>query len=188
VFALFSPYLAAKVDEKKKGRDPAYARREAIVELLLQGRRQWWHFGEFDGEPETAGLAENLDPKWLDLAVKLGRADLVMALAVPGHKKANEFLAATFKQQLAKSGEDYEMIGTLGTMIRVGHTGATDATIELIKFSAKSKASYSDYWLGRLIPRLPKAEAIAKLEALVPELPEKTSDQLLDHLAALKNA
>ena len=39
VFTLFSPYLTAKVNEKKKKRDPAYAKREAIIELLLRGGR-----------------------------------------------------------------------------------------------------------------------------------------------------
>src|SRR5262249_10001199 len=39
VFALFSPYLTARVDEKKKNRDPAWAKREAIIEQLLRGRR-----------------------------------------------------------------------------------------------------------------------------------------------------
>ena len=34
VFDAFSPYLLAKVDEKKKARDPAWAKREAIIEAI----------------------------------------------------------------------------------------------------------------------------------------------------------
>src|SRR5262249_55447674 len=39
VFAMFGPYLTVSVNEKKKGRDPAWAKREAILEQLMGGRR-----------------------------------------------------------------------------------------------------------------------------------------------------
>ncbi len=81
VFTLFGDYLTAKVNEKKKDRDPAYVKREAIIALLLQRGRQWHHAGEQD----QSAVVANFDPRWLDLAVKLGRLDLVQALAVPGH-------------------------------------------------------------------------------------------------------
>jgi hypothetical protein len=187
VFAKFSPYLAAKVDEKKKGRDPAYAKREAIIEVLVNSpARSWPHDAAGGSDPEL-GLISGLDAKWLDLAVKLGRADLVQALAVPGHAKANALLATLFQQQLGKSAESYELIETLSTMIRVGHPAATDATIELIKRSATKRPTYYTYWVGHLLPRLPKAEALPKLEALLPTLPEKMIDQILDYVAELKN-
>jgi hypothetical protein len=67
VFALFSPYLTAGVDEKKKNRDPAWAKPEAIIEQLMRGRR--W---------------EDLDPRWVDLAMRLGRYDVVKALCRTG--------------------------------------------------------------------------------------------------------
>ena len=50
----------------------------------------------------------------------------------------------------------------------------------------KAKSAYSYYWIGHLIPRLPKAEALAKLEALLPTLPEKMIDQFLDYVTELK--
>jgi hypothetical protein len=75
-------------------------------------------------------------------------------------------------------------------MIRVDHPGATDAVIELIKKFARAKSTYGyyafSYWVGRLIPRLPRAEALPKLEALLPTLPEKMIDQLLDYVTELK--
>jgi hypothetical protein len=118
--------------------------------------------------------------------VKLGRVDLVQALAVPGHAGANALLAKLFRQGCAKPGDDGELVGILSTMIRVGHPEATDATIELIKKSAKTGAAYGHYWLGHLIPQLPKAEALPKLEALLPTLPEKMIDQLLGFVTELK--
>jgi hypothetical protein len=186
VFSLFSPYFTAKVNEKKKNRDPVYAKREALAALLLQGRRHWhWVY-----DAEDFSITSNLDPQWLDLAVQLGRSDLVQALAVPGNAGANLLLAKLFREKLGKTGVDYEVIELLDTLIRVKHPEATDATIELIKKHTRTKSLYHTYyhWLGYLIPRLPKAEAVPKLEALLPTLPEKIIDQLLGYVTALKQA
>ncbi len=182
VFALFSPYLGARVDDRKKQREPTLAKREAIIDLLLQGRRGWFH------DPQNFAATANLDPQWLDLAIQLGRADLVQALAVPGHAGTHAFLAKIFEDRLGKTGDDHELVGIVHTMIRVGHPAATDATIEVIRRFARAKYVYAPYWLGYVIPRLPKAEALPKLEALLPSLPEKMIDQLLDCLTALKTA
>ncbi len=184
VFALFSPYLTAGVNEKKKQRDPAWVKREAIIDQLMEGRR--WE----DPDAEDSSVSTNLDPRWLDLAVRLGRADLVQALAVPGHAGASDFLTAHFRQGLGRAGKEYELSEVLATMIRVGHPGATDAVIELIKQFARAKSPYGyyaiSYWVGRLIPGLPRAEALPKLEALLPTLPEKMIDQLLGYVIELK--
>jgi hypothetical protein len=184
VFAMFSPYLTAGVDEKKKQRDPAWAKREAIIEQLTRGG------SEEDPDAEESSVSTNLDPRWLDLAVRIGSSDLVQALAVPGHVGASEFLANLFRQGLTRAGETYELTEVLDTMIRVDHPGATDAVMELIKKLARAKSAYEyypiSYWVGRLIPRLPRAEALPKLEALLPTLPEKMIDQLLDSVTELK--
>jgi hypothetical protein len=184
VFALFSPYLTASVNEKKKNRDPAWAKREAIIEQLMRGRRRE------DPDPEESSVSTDLDPRWLDLAVQLGRSDLVQALAVPGHAGASKFLTALFRQGLGRAGKEYELSRVLDTMIRVGHPGATDAVIELIRKLAQTKSAYAFYGVSyrvvRLIPRLPRAEALPKLEALLPTLPEKMIDQLLHYVTELK--
>ena len=179
VFKLFGPYL--EPDAKKKPRDPAFAKRDAILKVILQGRRGWY----FDSQSRNAEAT--LDPQWLDLAVKLENLDLVEMLAVPGHAKANDLLGRQFKQRMAKSKDEHESVGIIATMARVQHPQATDAAIELIQKLAKSKYGYY-YWVGRLIPQLPKAEALPKLEALLPTLPEKMIDQLLDYVTELKNS
>jgi hypothetical protein len=186
VFALFSPYLTARVDEKKKGRDPAWAKRVAITVLLQQSRR--WE----DSDEEGPSVTADLDPRWLDLAVRLGRADMVQALAVPGHAGANELLGTLFRKGIAKSGDEYGVTDVLDAMVRVGHPGATDAVVELLKKCARGKSPsgyyWIGYWVGQQIPRLPRAEALPKLEALLPTLPEKMIDQLLDSVTELKQA
>lgn len=184
VFTLFSPYLTTEVNEKKKHRDPAWMKREKIIGALM--RYQRWR----DPDEEESSVAANLDPRWLDLAVRLGRSDLVQILAVPGHSGANEFLAALFRQGLGRAEKEYETRAVLDTMIRVGHPGATDAVIELIKKLAQAKSAYGyygfSYWIGRLIPGLPQAEALPKLEALLPTLPEKMIEPLLGYVTELK--
>jgi hypothetical protein len=183
VFRLFSPYFTAKVDEKKKLKDPAYARREVISEMLQD---PWELVDDDDDTDDEDSVRTKLDPQWLDLAVKMGHADLVQALARPGHVAANKLLAELSREKLKKSRETWEHYGILETMTRVEHPDATDLVIEILKRNAKSKTGYMNYWIYHLIPRLPKAEALPKLEALLPTLPETMVDLVLDGLQALK--
>src|SRR5262249_60551969 len=128
VFVMFSPYLTAPVNEKKKNRDPAYAKREAIEALLKLGPGTWVEVGKADGV-----TVPDLDPRWLDLAVKLGRIELVQSLAVPNHTGANAFLAKSFKEGLSKSGDDLELLGILETWLRSGHAEAVGLTSKELK-------------------------------------------------------
>ena len=78
-------------------------------------------------------------------------------------------------------------MSALQTMVRIRHPGATDAVIEFLKRSSKARSPYGNYWITALVPELPRDEAVPKLEALLPTLPEKLVDQLLDSVAELKN-
>jgi hypothetical protein len=191
VYDKFSPYLAAKVDEKKKSRDPAFAKREAIQESLQYGWRyrhyymDWDDADDDDGEEEKA--TKELDPRWLDLAVTQKNMELVFALARPNHPAANELLLTISEQQLSKSKDAHETSSTLQTMVRVQHPEATRLVIAAIKkFSASTNSHWAIYWLARLVGQLPKS-ALPELEALLPTLPEKVIDQVLDYVTVLKN-
>lgn len=184
VFTLFSPYLTAAINEKRRRTDPASVKREALIDLLSHAVSRWLH-RQYHG-PEEFDLLASLDPRWLDLAVTLRRPVLLQALAVPGHAAANKALAALFREALGKSGDDHKPITLLGTMIRVGHPDASDAAIELIRRFAKTKHSSGIYWLSHLLPQLSAEEAVPKLEALLPTLPEKMADELLDVIARMK--
>ena len=139
-------------------------------------------------DPKDLDLLATLDPQWLDLAVQLEDLDLVQTLAVPGRAKANDLLWKHFQQRLAQCKDDFELHGILDTMVRVGHPEATDAVIELIKRTAKANRAYGYHALGDFVSRLPKAEAVPKLEALLPTLPEKIIDQLHDYVTQLKSS
>lgn len=184
VFATFSPYLTAPVNEKKKDRDPAWTRREAIISRILQGR-------DPDVPATDVSPVADLDPRWLDLVVRLGRPDLVQVLAVPGHSGACELLAKWFREMLRKPGTEAELSDLLATMVRIGHPGATDAAIDLLKKCAKVKSPYGygvPHTVGYLMTWLPQADVRPKLEALLPTLPENIIDQLLPFIAELKQS
>jgi HEAT repeat protein len=181
VFKLFSPYLAAKVDEKKKARDPAYEKREVIRDALTNGH---WRY-----DPDNADFAKLFDPQWLDLAVELQQVHVVLSLARPGHAGMNQLLSKLFAQGLAKPPKDFNVEGVLQTMVRVRHPGATDATIDYLRKVGKEKHGYYGYYgIGYMVAGLPKDEAVPKLEALLPTLPEKMIDHLHDYVTQLKNS
>jgi hypothetical protein len=184
VYAMFSPYLTAKVDDKKKKRDPAFAKREAIGEVLTQNWR-WRRYDPLDST-EDDNLLGKLDPRWLDLAVAQNHLELVQTLARPGHPAANKLLAQVFDERLKKAKDLWECGQVVQTMVRVQHPAATDAAIAVIEKHAKGNQGYGLYWIGQLIPQLPK-DALPKLESLLPTLPDKVIDQLLDYVTQLKN-
>src|SRR5260370_5566990 len=93
VFAVFSPYLTAKVDAKKKDRDPAYARRSAIPNQL----------GHHGYPPLRTDVAPPLDPRWLDVAVRLEDLQLVGRLIRAGPAAATASLSKTFAAQVNKA-------------------------------------------------------------------------------------
>ena len=192
VYEIFSPYLLAKVNEKKKN-DPATQKRQVIIDAVCNGHG-WQHYqkGLAVGDWGLEGQSlipnpQSLYPKWLDLAVGIEHLGLVEALAVPGHDKANALLLKQFKQTISKPQEEHTALVVICTMARIKHPQATDAVIELIQKFAKEKHGYF-YGLGHLITELPKDEALPKLEALLPTLPEKMIDQLLDYVTQLKNS
>jgi hypothetical protein len=180
VFELFSRYLTAKVDEKKKQRDPAFAQRAAIIETLTAGRRYYATIGDEQQE------IKDLDPRWLDVAVAQQNLELVQVLARPKHDAANSLLAKAFAETMKKAKDSTECHLILATMIRIQHPAAANSLIELIKAQAKSAQHYGLYWIGRMIPALPK-EAVPPLEELLPTLPEKVIDELLGYVTELKN-
>ena len=182
VFDEFSPYLKGASGKKKRG-DPSVAKQTAIAEALSGN----WRWKRFSWDPDAdEELLKHVDPKWLELAVELKNMDLVQALARPGHAAANQLLSDSFNELLKKSKESYELRWIVGTMINIQHPEATDALIAAISKTAKGTHSWGLYWLGQLIPGLPK-EALPKIEALLPTLPDKAIDQLMDYVSQFKS-
>ena len=175
LYAIFSLYMTAKVDEKKKDRDPAYAKRSAILDHL--GRTYWYTSEQVEALPP-------LDPRWLDLAVRLEDLSLVGQLIRPGHAAADAYLAKTFAAQFKKAKNLYECHDVVSAMVRAEHPGATDAVVALLeKFG--DKGGYYGYHLGYYVADLPKT-AVPRLEALIPKLHERIADSLLGFIQQLR--
>jgi len=174
VFDMFAPYLTAKVDEKKKQRDPAWAKRESITESL--GGRHGYYGSREDNLPP-------LDPRWLDIAVHMRDLGLVRQLARPGHAAVNAFLKESFAEIVKKAKSLEECHDVVAAMIRAEHPEATNAFIAA--FQKQKKNDYYAYWFARLIPELPKS-ALPQLEALVPTLGDRAADSVVDYMQQLR--
>jgi hypothetical protein len=175
VFAIFSPYATAKVDAKKKDRDPAYAKRSAFLKQLGQ---HWYTSRPTD-------VAPPLDPRWLDVAVRLEDLQLIGRLIRPGHAAANAYLSKTFAEQFKKAKQMHECHDVVSAMVRAAHPDATDAVIATLeKFG--DKTGYYGYYLGHLVADLPKS-ALPRLEALIPKLPDRVADSLLGFMQQLRD-
>jgi hypothetical protein len=186
VFDLFGPYLSGTFHIRKKSRDAAWLKREAIARALFINLQTGQCTPPMESGGDSPVSATTLDPRWLDAAVRIEYIALVHALAVPSHAGANKLLATSFDELFNKSRDPYELIPVLKTMVRVRHTSAADAVIATITKHAKGVRGYAMYMIVPLILELPK-EAVPKLEAMFPELPEKVLDQVLDHVTQLKN-
>jgi hypothetical protein len=173
VFDAFSPYLRAKVDEKKKERDPAWAKRAAIIEAITA------HVPNFHSLDELNTIYEDgtWDPRWLDVAVEIGSSELTCCLARSTHDGCKKLLSRLWQKGDARS-DPLAYSDILETMIRIEHPDAISNLIEAIKKSNSKVAGFYFYWIGGLIPELPKT-ALAPLEALLPTLRAQTAEQLL---------
>jgi hypothetical protein len=172
----FAPYLAGGMSEKKKGKDPKAAKQKELLDALgAQGHHYLYNRRNEDCPP--------LDPRWLDLAVKVGHLDLVLAAGRPGHPGAEHFLHQQFEAEL-KSKNFGRVFEPLAAMVHLQHPKAMEALITAFE-KTLGKASAPTYWFHHLIPQLPKS-AIPALEAVTPKLKDRAADLWLDAIQALR--
>ncbi|MGC4003146.1 MAG: hypothetical protein QM811_08430 [Pirellulales bacterium] len=181
----FSPELRGLAEKTRKKSDSKQLRAVALESVLLS-ENEHASYGRRVGydrlvDRRTTPLPE-LDPRWLDAAIEAGSVDLVCALARPGHKATNAFLA----KSLAEIKHPYDAVKVLRAVVSVGHPNATDFLIATLKKHAESSSYYVAHWFAPLILELPKS-ALPALEALLTTLPEKIVDQLLESVLLLKH-
>lgn len=190
-FEEFSPLLkgfAAKRGKKGSDNERALSLAVALREQARRGYSIAWHGYAMADELDDAGEGEGsakttlreLDKRWLDAAIDEKAYELVYELARPQHARTIAFLS----EHVASLKPD-DAHRALETMVRIGHPGAGDAIIEALKKQAKSTHWYYGYWYGRLIAELPASE-LPKFEALLPTLPEKMVDQVIEWVMELK--
>jgi hypothetical protein len=184
----FSPWLKGISENRKKSGE--IDRGTALIEVLksqndrLHYRGRTGYF-QHDHEHRTPALRE-LDPRWLDATIEVQLIPLVCMLARADHPGTNKFLSEQFAGR-KKPHESYQSQTLLQTMVRIEHPAAADAIIDALKRHAKeTHYYYVGYWYGRMILDLPRS-SLAKFEELLPTLPDKMVDQLMDSILALKN-
>ncbi|HYE17456.1 MAG TPA: hypothetical protein VEA69_03370 [Tepidisphaeraceae bacterium] len=189
----FAPLLKGLAEKRTKKNADEYDRGTTLLGVISASEddgdggysfwRPWMYGSRWRYEEKPARALPPLDPRWLDAAVDASSVELVCELARPGHAKANKFLA----DQLAASKKSHEALDVLRAMVRVGHPDATDAVVGALKKQAKETSHYYfSYWYGPMVADLPKA-ALPKIEELLPTLPDKMVDQLMESVMALKN-
>ncbi len=186
VYDAFSPYLLAKVDEKKKARDPAWAKRAAIIEVITAPARGTARLDELNKIYEDG----TWDPRWLDVAVETGSGELTCCLARPAHagckKLLSKLLGEWYEKPVNSPTAPLGYIDLLRTMFRIDHPDALASLIMWIKRFDSDKQGFHLFWIGKVIGELPKTAA-APLEALLPSLGKNTTDVLVRYLTALKS-
>ena len=176
LYELFSPYLLAKVDEKKKGKDSPWARREAVIEGIDDDYLPW--------RREDATLPP-LDPRWLDLAVRIKRTDLIQSIRQPGHPAVEAFLQEEFDARSARAKKQDELSDLLTAMVELRHPRATDNLLACYE-KVMSRPNANTYWYHYLFPELPRS-AIPRLEALLPRLKSPELDRMVEAIEGLRS-
>ncbi len=185
LYDAFAPYLTAKIDEKKQAKDPAWAKREAVIDTLrVTSNYQFF----FEDEPAPAygrPKPPTLDPRWLDLAIERKRADLLRVAARPGHPGAQAFAKDEFDAAIKKAKKPDDVENELMLLIRLGHPDTTEAFFAGLGKRGKKSLHNHPYLYTLLVPRLPKA-ALPRLEELVAAMPEAEANYWLDAVQALR--
>lgn len=174
VYDLYSAYLLAPTGDKKKGKDAA-EKKAAIIEMLGGDQIRWYHHHRD---------AKRLDPRWLDLAVKIEHLGLIHAAGRPGHTGAEAFVQATFDAKFKKAKQQTELDDVLTTMVHLQHPKAAESLIASYSKTI-GKANAYTHWYYHLIGELPQS-AIPLLEAVVPKLKDPELDRWIDAIQTLK--
>jgi hypothetical protein len=174
VYDLFGPYLTAGGAGKKS---PAEAKCVAIIDALGIHDIYWYQYRNDNRPP--------LDPRWLDLAIRIKRVDLVHAIGQPGHRATEAFLQAEF-DRLCKTAKSHDVLhGVVTAMVYLRHPKAADALLASYGKSIGKANSFS-YWYYQLIPELPKT-AIPQLEAIIPKLKDRQLDHWVNAVQELRD-
>jgi hypothetical protein len=188
VFDIFSPYLAAKVDEKKKEKDVAWSKRKAVVDALNGTYLTYagWQFpAAMMLRYELYSDLPSLDPRWLDMAVRIKDLGLMRTVGRPGHPAAEAMLQTEYDAIYKSAKNPVDFADVITTMAELRHPNAAKALVAAIDKMANNLNS-SVYWHVLAIPLLPK-DSIPQLESLVPKLNGREADRWLAAIQKLRD-
>ncbi|QDU89382.1 hypothetical protein Pla175_27710 [Pirellulimonas nuda] len=120
-FVAFSQFL-----EPSEGRKPGGVERNRLVTRQLRSLAGWAGDRSVWGAERPGNGAWRLDPAWLLLAASLGRLDLVLCLATPGHAGVDRLLTDAFTSEQPTT--PAELVHDIATVIvAINHPLADDA-------------------------------------------------------------
>jgi hypothetical protein len=134
------------------------------------------------------GRKVELDPRWLDEAVKVDDLTLMIELARPGHAALNQALKAHVDAELAKKkwNPHHTLDDVLEAMIDIQHPDLLPKFLAVMERVTKAtKDWWGVYFMTSLIPKMPP-EAIEPLEAMIPQIDAKLIDSFVGPLEVLK--
>ncbi len=95
-------------------------------------------------------------------------------------------LPELFKECIKSKDNEMDPAGILQAMVRCKHPKATDAVVELLEQKESSSRAYLHYWVMSIVRHLPAAEALPRLSALIPSLPDRLADALASAMVEMK--
>lgn len=178
VFDEFAPLLAQK---KRPAKEYADAIERAMRSSL---HREVTEDLGVDPDDQAQKLAKiEWDSRWLDVAIKADRVNMVNLLARPGHKGVIAYL---LKQLDGKGHVLFTAVEVLG---RCQYPKLTDTFLELVtkRIKGVKQIDYSLISLLNCARHLPVAD-LPKLDAFATKLDERFVDHFLEALAPLRTA
>lgn len=192
LYDLFAPFVEAAVGVKPGKKDKAARAVLARCESILDGLdadyipSYWYDEEDEDDEDGPAEKDPDLDPRWLDLGLKLENIGLVHAARRPGHPAALAFLSKLLDAELKKK-QSNTIDDLVQTMIRFEHPGAVDALFASYEtFVLKKKGYTYSYWYDDAIRMLPKS-AIPRVEAFAEKIKDDDKEQWAEAIQYLRD-
>jgi hypothetical protein len=137
----------------------------------------YWYRSQDDDAPP-------LDPRWLDLAIRINHLGLVHAVGWRGNPAAEAFVQGEFDSAFKKAKTPDQIRDAVTVMVHLGHPKATDALIAAYEKIIGKPKDYA-FWCCHLIPGLPKS-AIPRLEEVLPKLKDREADEWLEAIERLR--
>jgi hypothetical protein len=159
---LYESYSRYLETDERGSKTPTAAKRQTILIML----------GVNATSPDAMQhVYGSLDPRWLDLALRIRNIGLVHAVGRPGHPATEAYLQGVFEERIRTSKSMDQPRAVLEAMVHLQHPTAADALIACVEKEI-GRPNFHVYLYSRRIPDLPKA-AIHRLETVVPRLDER---------------
>lgn len=185
VYRTYSQHYNKKLT--KRSTPEAREKQDVVRNLLIKSR---WHRHHYHSDPEFYDRPDfkqaEIDDNWLTDAVTQKDIHLTRALIHADHKNAVKFFADHLKARSKKTDfGSYEDITVLEALADLEHASTTEYFVAMLKKSSSGRSYAINWHLLQMMEKLP-ISAVSAIEAVIPDLPERSIEYLLPHLESLK--